>query len=126
MVNGVKSDLDLLRQYARDGCAESFALIVRRHAGWVRGASMRHVSGDPHLAEDITQAVFILLARRAATLPDGTLLTGWLFNTVRYAAAEARQGRPPPQARGPRRDRHRDRRSRFRGGSVGASRPPAG
>src|SRR5688500_10542022 len=88
---GAKSDLELLQDYARDKCAQSFAQLVRRHVGWVHGASMRQVAGDPHLAEEVTQAVFILLPRRAATLPEGTLLTGWLFNTVRYAAAEARR-----------------------------------
>jgi RNA polymerase sigma factor (sigma-70 family) len=92
MVDGaMTSDLELLRQYAQRGCAQSFAALVRRHVAWVHGASMRQVSGDAHLAEDVTQAVFILLARRASMLPDGTLLTGWLFNTVRYAAAEARR-----------------------------------
>ncbi|HEY7116179.1 MAG TPA: sigma-70 family RNA polymerase sigma factor, partial [Tepidisphaeraceae bacterium] len=87
----MKSDLELLREYAQGGSAQSFGLLVRRHVAWVYGASIRQVGGDAHLAEDITQAVFILLSRRAATLPEGTLLTGWLFNTVRYAAAEARR-----------------------------------
>src|SRR3954451_12758815 len=90
MVVGVSSDLELLRRYAHEGCGESFALLVRRHVAWVHAASVRQVR-DPGTAEDVTQAVFILLARRAGTLADGTLLTGWLFNTVRFAAAEARR-----------------------------------
>src|SRR4051812_45362641 len=87
------SDWELLRAYARDGSSESFAVLVRRHVAWVHGASVRQVGGDAHLAEDVTQAVFILLARRAGTLAEGTVLTGWLFNTVRYAAMEARRKR---------------------------------
>jgi RNA polymerase sigma factor (sigma-70 family) len=83
-------DLRLLRRYAADGCARSFETVVRRHIGWVYSSSLRQV-GDAHLAEDVTQAVFVLLARRAATLHDDTLLTGWLFNTLRFTAREARR-----------------------------------
>jgi RNA polymerase sigma factor (sigma-70 family) len=83
-------DLRLLRRYAQDGCAASFEAVVRKHIGWVYSASARQV-GDPDLAQDVTQAVFILLARRAATLSDQTVLTGWLFNTLRFTAREARR-----------------------------------
>jgi RNA polymerase sigma factor (sigma-70 family) len=41
---------------------------------------------DPHLAEEVTQAVFIILAQKAGRLSDKTILTGWLFRTVRYVA----------------------------------------
>jgi RNA polymerase sigma factor (sigma-70 family) len=84
-------DLRLLRRYAADGCARSFETVVRRHIAWVYASSLRQVAGDAHLAEDVTQAVFVLLARRAATLHDDTLLTGWLFNTLRFTAKEARR-----------------------------------
>jgi RNA polymerase sigma factor (sigma-70 family) len=83
-------DLRLLRRYAEEGCAASFEAVVRRHIGWVYASSVRQV-GDPELAEDVTQAVFVLLARRAGTIGDQTLLTGWLFNTVRFTAKEARR-----------------------------------
>ena len=44
---------------------------------------------DPQLAEEITQAVFIILARKADSLGDKTILSGWLCRTARYASANA-------------------------------------
>jgi RNA polymerase sigma factor (sigma-70 family) len=44
---------------------------------------------DEHRAEEITQAVFIILARKADSLDDKTILPGWLCRTARYASANA-------------------------------------
>jgi uncharacterized protein (TIGR03435 family) len=44
---------------------------------------------DTHLAEEITQAVFIILARKVNSLGDKTILSGWLCRTARYASANA-------------------------------------
>jgi DNA-directed RNA polymerase specialized sigma24 family protein len=82
------SDFELLRRYGREGCEEAFAALVGRHIDWVYGACRRQV-GDAALAEDVTQAVFVTLARRAKTLGEGVSLSGWLFTTARYASASA-------------------------------------
>ena len=81
-------DLTLLREYARDNSEEAFATLVSRHVNLVYSVALRSVH-DSHLAEEITQAVFIILARKADSLGDKTILSGWLCRTARYASANA-------------------------------------
>jgi uncharacterized protein (TIGR03435 family) len=80
------SDRDLLEQYVRDGSEAAFAGLVARHIGLVHSVALRRTA-DPELAEDITQAVFVILARKAATLGRRTILPGWLYHTARLTAA---------------------------------------
>ena len=81
-------DLALLREYVRNQSEAAFAALVSRHVNLVYSVSLRSVR-DPHLAEEITQAVFIILARKAGSLGDQTILAGWLCRTARYASANA-------------------------------------
>jgi uncharacterized protein (TIGR03435 family) len=78
-------DLTLLREYAARDSEAAFAELVARRVGFVYSAALRQVC-DPHLAEEITQAVFIILAQKAGRISDKTILCGWLFKTTRYAA----------------------------------------
>lgn len=78
--------MELLWAYATRNSEEAFAALVTRHVHWVYSAALRQVR-DPDVAQEVAQAVFTILARKAGTLRPGTLLTGWLFNTVRFTAA---------------------------------------
>ena len=84
----MNDDLTLLREYARLNSEEAFAALVSRHINLVYSVALRQVR-DSHLAEEITQAVFIILARKAGSLGPKTILSGWLCRTARYASANA-------------------------------------
>jgi len=84
----MNDDLALLRDYARRNSEEAFAALVSRHVNLVYSVALRQVR-DAHLAEEITQAVFIILARKAGALGPKTILSGWLCRTARYASANA-------------------------------------
>src|SRR5580700_7102066 len=79
-------DMALVREYARNSTEEAFATLVLRHINLVYSVAMRQVR-DAQLAEEVTQVVFIILARKAASLGPKTILTGWLCRTARYTSA---------------------------------------
>jgi RNA polymerase sigma factor (sigma-70 family) len=84
----MNDDLTLLREYARHNSEEAFAALVSRYVNLVYSVALRQVR-DRGLAEEITQAVFIILARKAGSLRDKTILPGWLCRTARYTSANA-------------------------------------
>ena len=85
------SDLELLRNYCRQGSEAAFATLVQRHVNLVYSVAFRHV-GIAAQAEEITQAVFVILARKAASLRPDTILEGWLHETARLTALSFRRG----------------------------------
>jgi RNA polymerase sigma factor (sigma-70 family) len=81
-------DARLLCRYTDDRSEEAFTELVRRHVNMVYFAALRRVGGDRHLADDVTQSVFADLARKAPSLKNRTVLTGWLYTSTRFAAAQ--------------------------------------
>src|ERR1700722_498281 len=84
----MSDDLALLREFAATQSERAFETLVARHIHLVHSAALRQVR-DPHLAEEITQAVFVILTRKAKSLGEKTILSGWLYRTAQYASADA-------------------------------------
>jgi RNA polymerase sigma factor (sigma-70 family) len=81
------TDVELLNQH-RQGSDAAFADLVRRHLGWVYGVARRRLR-DAHLAEDVSQAVFVLLHRKAPEFAADSAMITWLHKTAWYASETA-------------------------------------
>ncbi len=81
----MREDRELLHQFVEYHSESAFAELVERHLGLVYSA-VRRIVHEPPMTEDIVQAVFIKLARKAAALQAGQILAGWLYRTARNEA----------------------------------------
>ncbi|HWA25370.1 MAG TPA: sigma-70 family RNA polymerase sigma factor [Lacunisphaera sp.] len=84
----MNSDAELLRRFALQQDEDAFTALVHRHIGLVHATALRRVNGDIHLAQDVTQAVFVALARKAQAVSGHATLPGWLYVCTQQAAAE--------------------------------------
>jgi uncharacterized protein (TIGR03435 family) len=84
-------DIELLREYAGRNSETAFAELVERHVNLVYSTALRRV-GNVHSAQEISQAVFIILARKAKSFSKRTVLSGWLYQTTKLTAANYLRG----------------------------------
>jgi RNA polymerase sigma factor (sigma-70 family) len=85
----VMNQSPLIEEYAASHSDDVFKSLVDQYVGLVYSACFRQLR-DRHLAEDATQAVFILLSQKAGSVRQ-PFLTGWLLTTSRYACANIRR-----------------------------------
>jgi RNA polymerase sigma factor (sigma-70 family) len=95
-------DIELLGRFVEQHSEADFAVLVRRQINLVYSAALRQTR-NPHSAEEITQAVFVVLARKAGSLLRLGTLTGWLYQAARLTAAnylrtESRRARRDQEA----------------------------
>ena len=85
-----KRDWILVRRFVDEGSQEAFAELTSRYLRLVYGTCLSELR-DSSLAEDVSQAVFLILARRAPSFRRSIVLPAWLFDTCRYAARNAQR-----------------------------------
>lgn len=84
-------DRQLLEDFCANGSEPAFAELVRRHAPHVHASAWRQLR-DPHLAQDVTQAVFLALAKKARQLKAHHTLGPWLHRATRLAVLQLLRG----------------------------------
>src|ERR1041384_237499 len=87
----MESDAELLRQYVRNRNEAAFAELVSRHINLVYSSACRETGGDSAMAQDVTQLVFIELARKSRRLTAHTALGAWLYTSVRHVSSNLRR-----------------------------------
>jgi RNA polymerase sigma factor (sigma-70 family) len=81
-------DGELLKRYVAAGSEEAFRSLVERNLPLVYSAALRKTN-NRSMAEDVTQVVFIILAKKAHELSKGTILAGWLHRTAWHVSMKA-------------------------------------
>jgi RNA polymerase sigma factor (sigma-70 family) len=87
----LRTDHELLAEFARTESETAFATLVERYVNLVYSTALRF-TGNPHHAEEITQAVFIILARKVGKLSPRVVLSGWLYQAARLTSANLMKG----------------------------------
>jgi len=95
----MKTDAELLREFVESHNENAFAELVNRHISLVYSAACRATKGDMSAAQDVTQLVFIELARKAVSLKRHPTLAGWLYASVRYVSANLQRSEQRRSAR---------------------------
>lgn len=83
-------DMALLRQYVDEDSQDAFSALLDRHASWIH-ASARRALRTRDLADDATQTVFVILARKAPSISPNVRVSGWLYHTTRFVISDLRK-----------------------------------
>ena len=89
---GIESDARLLARFLEgpgEAAELAFAALVERHGPAVRRTCLAAL-GNPHDADDASQATFLVLARRAGSIRSPESLGPWLIAVARRVARKAR------------------------------------
>jgi RNA polymerase sigma factor (sigma-70 family) len=86
------ADAGLLERFVRDRDAAAFETLVWRHGPMVLGVCRRILRHEQD-AEDVFQATFLALARKAAAIGRGEAVAGWLYRVACRAACRLKAGR---------------------------------
>ena len=82
-------DSELLKAYVAGGDEAAFGELMRRYVDLVYSTALRHLNGDAATAEEVTQTVFLLAARKAGALVKHPALPGWMHRTAWQVADNA-------------------------------------
>jgi len=87
-----RTDAELVAAYASWGDETAFGEIVSRHGAMVYRVCLG-LLGDPHDAEDCSQATFVVLARKGRSLSRSERLESWLYGVARHISLRAARNR---------------------------------
>jgi hypothetical protein len=91
-----ETDGQLLAQFCSDRSQAAFAELVNRHGTMVHGVALR-VLADHHEAQDVMQAVFLALTRKASALRRSESVGGWLHTVAWWAAMGVQHRHSEPE-----------------------------
>ena len=83
-------DWRLIERFVAENSQAAFADLIRKYTDLVYCTCLREL-GEPSLAEDATQAVFLVLAQKARSFRRGTTLSSWLFQTALLTSKNVRR-----------------------------------
>jgi RNA polymerase sigma factor (sigma-70 family) len=86
---GEATDAQLLARFIKNRDESAFAMIVERHGPMVLNICRRMLN-DAHEVDDVFQAVFLVLVRKAGSVGKPELLANWLYGVACRTAAKAR------------------------------------